>query len=166
MTPQAAVGTGLGGLAAAGVGGTAVAYAAGAFGEKEIKKDEEVKNYLFQALAASSNAGKEYIGENKDSRIKTLLADSTSPKYSETLKNVWDKMNDDTSENSLGKPNTDKDELFKETIEEANKESISTYTSKWCEHISKKPLSEVPTTGVNQNTWDAFNKACFWTKVA
>ncbi|GCE63054.1 hypothetical protein MHSWG343_00320 [Candidatus Mycoplasma haematohominis] len=165
MAPQAAVGTGLGGLAVAGAGGTAVAYAAGAFGEKESKKNEEVKTYLSQALEVASKKGKEYIGKNDNNRIKVLLGESKTPKYSEALKNVWEKMTDDTSGNSLDKPSTDKNELFRETIEETNKESISTYTSKWCEHISKKPLSVIPATDSGEkNAWDAFNEACFWTK--
>ncbi|WP_216082651.1 hypothetical protein [Candidatus Mycoplasma haematohominis] len=169
MTPQAAVGTGLGGLAVAGAGGTAVAYVAGAFKGTENKKtnEQEQPTYLSQALEVASKKGKEYIGKNDNNRIKALLGESKTPKYSEALKNVWEKMTDDTSGNSLGKPSTDKNELFKETIEETNKESISTYTSKWCEHISKKPLSVIPATDSGEkNAWDAFNEACFWTKAA
>ncbi|GCE63067.1 hypothetical protein [Candidatus Mycoplasma haematohominis] len=164
MTPQAAVGAGIGGLAAAGAGGTAVAYAAGAFkGTENKKNNDQEPTYLFQALKLDPNNTKEYIGKNESDKIKNLLGVDQTPKYSDTLKESWDKMIDDTPGTTLNRPNTGKDELFKLT--EDSKNQISTYTSKWCEHIAKKPLSTVPTSeGKDKNTWEAFNKACFWTK--
>ncbi|WP_216082645.1 hypothetical protein [Candidatus Mycoplasma haematohominis] len=165
MTPQAAIGTGLGGLAAAGAGGTAVAYAAGAFKGTENKTtNNKEPTYLSQALKENSSPIKEYIGNSND-KIKTLLGDNNTPKYSETLKGAWEKMTEDPSGTSLNKPSTDKDALFKEAIDENRKTEISGYTSRWCEHTANKPLSAVPTVDSgDKNTWDAFNKACFWTK--
>ncbi|WP_216082668.1 hypothetical protein [Candidatus Mycoplasma haematohominis] len=164
MTPQAAAGAGIGGLA--GAGGTAVAYAAGAFNGKESKKKEKVgETYLSQASKLNSKENKEYIGTNDKDRIKTLLGENNSPKYADTLKEAWDSMEDNDSGTTLGKPSTRKDELFQKIAEGNNKDDISNYTSKWCEHIAKKILFSVPTSeGKDKNTWEAFNKACFWNK--
>ncbi|GCE63082.1 hypothetical protein [Candidatus Mycoplasma haematohominis] len=159
MTPQAGVGTGLGGLAAAGAGGSAIAYAAGAFNGNE-------PTYLSQALKAVSEQNKEYIGRNVNKKIESLLSEKTgtTPKYLDSLKGAWDRMVDDANP-LLGKPGGNTSDLFQETKLESKKGEISTYTSKWCEHTAKKTLIEIPkAAGDGKNIWDAFNEACFWKK--
>ncbi|GCE63083.1 hypothetical protein [Candidatus Mycoplasma haematohominis] len=70
MTPQAAVGAGLGGLAAAGVGGTGIAYAAGAF---EKPKDPERVN------SGNTQIGQEESGDvSGGSQARTEEGDRSS----------------------------------------------------------------------------------------
>ncbi|GCE63892.1 hypothetical protein [Candidatus Mycoplasma haematohominis] len=100
MTPQAAVGTGLGGLAAAGAGGTGIAYMAGAF--------ETTSTYLTQAKEDVDIKGKkEYIGGNKAEITKLLTENTKNEAYQTALDEVWDDMSDvelKKKESGLNKP--------------------------------------------------------------
>ncbi len=82
MTPQVAAGAGIGGLVAAGAGGSAIAYAAGAFdGNKSTNTDNTSAVsliYRSQAEEELKNDNKEYIGNNLEGRIKKLLYDENA----------------------------------------------------------------------------------------
>ncbi|GCE63088.1 hypothetical protein [Candidatus Mycoplasma haematohominis] len=160
MTPQVAVGTGLGGLAAAGVGGSAIAYAAGAFEGKEKKTDENtIKTYFTEAKKDNTNANKKYIGgDGQDVKVKKWLKESDKEKqYKKDLGDNLGSMelsgsasNDKPTEemiNNLKTPNK---------LDESAATKIYDFTHKWCE--AKKGL----TYDVNSTTeFDIFKKVCF-----
>ncbi|GCE63078.1 hypothetical protein [Candidatus Mycoplasma haematohominis] len=136
MTPQVAAGVGLGGLAAAGAGGSAIAYAAGAFN----KKDEVVTYANFEAYVRSKNWT--YIGGLEDTAnnsIKNLLdEDKTSQKngYRDKLSAEWGKMkhSDLTGTVKPTKPSEEASALFKSSDAALDKSSdISAFVKAWCE---------------------------------
>ncbi|WP_216082654.1 hypothetical protein [Candidatus Mycoplasma haematohominis] len=167
MTSQAAVGTGLGGLAAAGAGGTAVAYAAGAFGGDKSTNSDNTSvaslTYRLQAEEELKTEKKEYIGNNLEDRIKKLLYDASTKdsNYLTSVKGVWTDMNKQDK--------MQEDQPGSDDIENSDKQdSIVDYINKWCEAVSVQTLSTKPTTESSNEgkKLKAFKKACFWTKAA
>ncbi|GCE63723.1 hypothetical protein [Candidatus Mycoplasma haematohominis] len=140
MTPQAI-----------GGGGTLAAYAAGAF---------DKPTYYSQAVKDNETKDKEYIGGDIE-KIKTALGETTEPKYSDTLKGVWDQITSTEESATLSKPTETKDTLFSTSISADNKEKIVSYTLAWCGKTSKKELATVPEGNNNNSTWNSFKKACF-----
>ncbi|GCE63085.1 hypothetical protein [Candidatus Mycoplasma haematohominis] len=167
MTPQAAVGTGLGGLAAAGAGGTAVAYAAGAFN----KVDEETTYANFGEYA--KKIGLTYIGNIGDEEansIKKLLDEDKTGNangYRDKLKSRWDSIVE-TSLNgkdnvTVTKPTNVKDKLV--TGDELSEsENISKFTKAWCELKKDKSPSEgqqwTENTLKADEDWKTFKEVC------
>ncbi|WP_216082681.1 hypothetical protein [Candidatus Mycoplasma haematohominis] len=158
MTPQAAVGAGLGGLAAAGAGGTGIAYAAGAFGGKESKTDESSKEtYLSKASKPTLSANKKYIGEDgQDTRVKSWLQSSDQgTQYKQDLGNSLSEM---TLTEDTGKPTDEMINKLKTpgNLEASEAETTYNYTKKWCE-VKKVVIYDSSRTG----EFDIFQKVCF-----
>ncbi|WP_216083334.1 hypothetical protein [Candidatus Mycoplasma haematohominis] len=155
MSTQAIAGAAAG-AALLGGGGTLAAYAAGAF------EKEPVNTYKTQVLADDTVKTKEYIGDSTE-KIKKHLEGDKNPKYSDTLKGVWDDMADDAKK-TMQKPSEEKDNLFSESNLTSKKGEISNFVNKWCEATSRETLQEKPSneTSPEGKKWKAFKDACFY----
>ncbi|GCE63513.1 hypothetical protein [Candidatus Mycoplasma haematohominis] len=147
MTPQMATGAAAG-IAVAGAGGTAIAYASGAFGYPTYfsvaKEAEEIKNK------------KKYIGDNEKEVKGWLKEANKETTYKQALKTKLSSMDgkglptkpDQTIINKLETPNT---------LEENEATSIYNYVTAWCD--SKKDLKHKE--GGTNDTFDVFKGVCF-----
>ncbi|GCE63719.1 hypothetical protein [Candidatus Mycoplasma haematohominis] len=159
MSTQA-VGAAAAGTAVIGGGGTLAAYAAGAFDPK-VKESKQVQNTYKTLAEEELNASKEYIGGSKEKITPLLSGNTVDETYRDTLSGVWSKMDDTelkTKQNPVSRPD---ESYVKDT---SKSDDVSDYANKWCEHISEKQLTKIPTDGSDKNTWDAFKSACFNTK--
>ncbi|GCE63043.1 hypothetical protein MHSWG343_00210 [Candidatus Mycoplasma haematohominis] len=163
MTPQAAVGTGLGGLAAAGAGGTAVAYAAGAFSETTYKDFEDYVN----------KKGLIYIEEVEDTKsnsIKKLLDEdhNNSNGYREKLKGKWDSLPSSFSDGSATKTKptgvTSPNSFAASSAALEKSSEISDFTKAWCKVTKKKTDKDgkawTEATLKANSDWQIFSEVC------